>query len=101
MPLFIDPTRGATTILRDQLADLAAVNDVTDDDVLERFVLPSIPQRQPFEVQEITALARFLASDDVVIGLVLPISMKFGPDGALYTSFPAVFAEGVPVASPG
>jgi plastocyanin len=31
---------------------------------------------------------------DVVTGLDLPITMKFGPDGALYTSFPAVYAEG-------
>jgi plastocyanin len=31
---------------------------------------------------------------DVVTGLDLPIAMKFGPDGALYTSFPAVYSEG-------
>src|SRR5829696_3796940 len=31
---------------------------------------------------------------DVVTGLDLPITMKFGPDGALYTSIPAVYAEG-------
>src|SRR5215212_4509967 len=34
------------------------------------------------------------SGEDVVTGLDLPIAMKFGPDGALYTSFPAVYAEG-------
>ncbi len=34
------------------------------------------------------------SAEDVVTGLDLPISMKFGPDGALYTSFPAIHAEG-------
>jgi plastocyanin len=34
------------------------------------------------------------SAEDVVTGLDLPISMKFGPDGAFYTSFPAVYAEG-------
>ena len=30
----------------------------------------------------------------MVTGLDLPIAMKFGPDGALYASFPAIYAEG-------
>jgi plastocyanin len=34
------------------------------------------------------------SAEDVVTGLDLPIAMKFGPDGALYTSFPAIHAEG-------
>jgi plastocyanin len=34
------------------------------------------------------------AAEDVVTGLDLPIAMKFGPDGALYASFPAIYAEG-------
>jgi plastocyanin len=34
------------------------------------------------------------SAEEVVTGLDLPIAMKFGPDGALYTSFPAVYAEG-------
>src|SRR5829696_3013899 len=34
------------------------------------------------------------SAEDVVTGLDLPISMKFGPDGALHTSFPAIHAEG-------
>ena len=34
------------------------------------------------------------SAEDVVTGLDLPIAMKFGPDGALYTSFPAIYAEG-------
>jgi plastocyanin len=34
------------------------------------------------------------SAEDVVTGLDLPIAMKFGPDGALYTSFPAIHADG-------
>ncbi len=34
------------------------------------------------------------SAEDVVTGLDMPISMQFGPDGALYTSFPALHAEG-------
>ena len=34
------------------------------------------------------------SAEDVVTGLDLPIAMKFGPDGALYASFPAIYAEG-------
>jgi plastocyanin len=34
------------------------------------------------------------SAEDVVTGLDLPISMKFGPDGALSASFPAIHAEG-------
>jgi hypothetical protein len=40
------------------------------------------------------------SAEDVVTGLDLPISMQFGPDGALYTSFPAIHAEGGLVALP-
>jgi plastocyanin len=34
------------------------------------------------------------SAEEVVTGLDLPIAMEFGPDGALYTSFPAIHAEG-------
>ena len=34
------------------------------------------------------------SAEDVVTGLDLPISLQFGPDGTLYTSFPAIYAEG-------
>jgi plastocyanin len=34
------------------------------------------------------------SAQDVVTGLDQPIAMEFGPDGALYTSFPAINAEG-------
>lgn len=34
--------------------------------------------------------------EDVVTGLDYPISMKFGPDGGLYVSLPAIAAEGQP-----
>jgi 3-hydroxybutyrate dehydrogenase len=53
-----------TPLVRGQLADLAAVNGVAAEEVLERVVLPSIPQRRLLEAAEVAALARYVASDE-------------------------------------
>ena len=53
-----------TPLLRNQLADLAAVRGVSSEDALDTLFLARIPQHRLIDPSEIAAMARFLASDD-------------------------------------
>lgn len=53
-----------TPLLRNQLADLAAVRGVSGEDALDTLFLARIPQHRLIDPSEIAAMARFLASDD-------------------------------------
>lgn len=53
-----------TPFIQHQLAGLAAVHDLAEDEVVERFFLPMVPQRRMLDPGEIAAMARYLASDD-------------------------------------
>ena len=53
-----------TPLIQHQLGDLATLHDLAEEDVIEQFFLPRIPQRRMLEPGEIAAMARYLASDE-------------------------------------
>ncbi len=53
-----------TPLLRNQLADMAAMKNVSVDNVLEEVIYPLVPQKRLLSVSEISAYVNFLASDD-------------------------------------
>jgi 3-hydroxybutyrate dehydrogenase len=52
-----------TPLVRNQLADLAALHGLAQADVIERFFLPLVPQQRLLDPGEIAAMACYLASD--------------------------------------
>jgi len=65
-----------TPLLRKQLASLAVINEVPEDDVLNSLILPAIPQHRLMETSEVAALVRFLVSDGArgITGQAIDIS---------------------------
>jgi 3-hydroxybutyrate dehydrogenase len=53
-----------TPLIHNQLADLAALHGLAEEEALERVFLPLIPQQRLLDPQEIAAMARYLASDE-------------------------------------
>jgi 3-hydroxybutyrate dehydrogenase len=53
-----------TPHIQHQLADLAALHGLAEQDVIDRFFLPMIPQRRMLDPGEIATMARYLASDE-------------------------------------
>lgn len=53
-----------TTLIANQLADLATLRGMDQDDVIEKHFLPRIPQRRMLDPSEIASMARYLASDE-------------------------------------
>jgi 3-hydroxybutyrate dehydrogenase len=53
-----------TPLIQNQLADLAALHGLTEEEVVECFFLPRIPQRRMLDPQEIATMARHLASEE-------------------------------------
>jgi 3-hydroxybutyrate dehydrogenase len=53
-----------TPLIRKQLPDLAKIHDLSEDEVIEKFFLPTIPAGRATEPSEIASLARYLASDE-------------------------------------
>jgi 3-hydroxybutyrate dehydrogenase len=53
-----------TPFIQHQLAGLAALHGLDQEDVVERFFLPMIPQRRMLDPGEIATMARYLASDE-------------------------------------
>lgn len=52
-----------TALVRNQLADVAALHGITPDQALEKVILPLVPQRRLIDMAEIAEYAVFLASD--------------------------------------
>ncbi|MDG0793809.1 3-hydroxybutyrate dehydrogenase [Cohnella ginsengisoli] len=52
-----------TALVRNQLADLAALHGVTDEEALEKVILPLVPQRRLIDVNEIAELALYLTGE--------------------------------------
>jgi 3-hydroxybutyrate dehydrogenase len=53
-----------TPFIQRQLAGLASLHNLAEQDVVERFFFPMIPQRRMLDPGEIAAMARYLASDE-------------------------------------
>lgn len=53
-----------TPFIQQQLAGLAAVHSLPEEEVVEQFFLPMIPQQRMLAPEEIAAMARYLASDE-------------------------------------
>lgn len=53
-----------TPLIHNQLADLAALRGIDQDDVIEHHFLPRIPQRRMLDPSEIATMVRYLASDE-------------------------------------
>ena len=53
-----------TPLIQNQLADLAAMHDLTTDEAVERVYLAAIPQRRMLDPREIATMARYLASEE-------------------------------------
>ena len=53
-----------TPLVRNQLADLAALHGLATEDVIERFFLPLVPQQRLLDPQEIASMVRYLTSHE-------------------------------------
>jgi meso-butanediol dehydrogenase / (S,S)-butanediol dehydrogenase / diacetyl reductase len=53
-----------TPLVQNQLADLAALQGLATEDVIERFFLPLVPQRRLLDPREIATMVRYLVSDE-------------------------------------
>ena len=53
-----------TPFIQNQLAGLASVHNLEEEEVVDRFFLPMIPQRRMLDPTEIATMARYLASDE-------------------------------------
>jgi len=53
-----------TPFIQNQLAGLASVHDLKEEEVVDRFFLPMIPQQRMLDPSEIAAMARYLASEE-------------------------------------
>jgi 3-hydroxybutyrate dehydrogenase len=52
-----------TTLVQNQLSDLAKTRDVPHDKILEEVIFPLVPQKRLLEINEISNYVLFLASD--------------------------------------
>lgn len=52
-----------TTLVQNQLSDLAKTRDVPNDKILEEVIFPLVPQKRLLEINEISNYVLFLASD--------------------------------------
>ncbi|WP_391570730.1 3-hydroxybutyrate dehydrogenase [Cohnella sp.] len=52
-----------TVLVRNQLADVAALHQLSREEALEKVILPLVPQRRLIEMQEIAEYAVFLSGD--------------------------------------
>lgn len=52
-----------TTLVQNQLSDLAKIRDVSPDKILEEVIFPLVPQKRLLEINEISHYVLFLASD--------------------------------------
>ena len=53
-----------TPLVRHQLADIAAMKNISVDKVLEEVIYPLVPQRRLLSVAEITGYVNYLTSDE-------------------------------------
>ena len=53
-----------TPFIQNQLAGLASVHDLEEEEVIDRFFLPMIPQQRMLDPSEIATMARYLASEE-------------------------------------
>lgn len=65
-----------TPLLRNQLADVAAIRGLSEDEALDKVFLAVSPQKRLLDPGEIAAMARFLASDEArgVTGQAINVS---------------------------
>jgi 3-hydroxybutyrate dehydrogenase len=54
-----------TPFIQHQLADLAALHGLAEEEGVERVFLPLIPQRRMLDPHEIATMVRYLASEEV------------------------------------
>ncbi|MFD2333542.1 3-hydroxybutyrate dehydrogenase [Cohnella sp. GCM10020058] len=52
-----------TALVRNQLADLARLHGVTEEEALEKVLLPLVPQRRLIDVSEVAELALYLSGE--------------------------------------
>lgn len=55
-----------TDLVRNQLAEIAALKKIPVDKVLEDVIYPLVPQRRLITVREIAAYVNYLVSDDAI-----------------------------------
>src|SRR5215213_10328822 len=68
-----------TPLIHNQVADLARVSGISEDQALNEIYLKQIPQKRMLDPSEIATMARFLASDDArgITGQVINVSAGF------------------------
>jgi 3-hydroxybutyrate dehydrogenase len=68
-----------TPLLRNQVAELAAVHGVSPDEALDRIYLTQIPQKRLVDPIEIASMVRYLASDEArsITGQAINVSAGF------------------------